>query len=124
MREERAATAALPETERDARGAALDRREALLDETIAALTVLGPDAAPHGKVAFATWVTVEDDAGEQTTWRIVGPDEADARRGLLSAHAPVARALLGREPGEVVVVERPGGARELTILVVRPTPPT
>jgi transcription elongation factor GreB len=123
VREERAATAALSETERGARAADLDRRAALLDETIAALTVLGPEAAPEGKVAFATWVTVEDESGERTTWRIVGPDEADARRGLLSANAPVARALLGREPGDAVVVERPGGERELTVVEVRPTPP-
>jgi transcription elongation factor GreB len=70
-------------------------------------------------VAFATWVTVEEADGAQRTWRIVGPDEADARRGLISVDAPVARALLGRAVGEVVEVERPGGPATLAVVEVR-----
>jgi transcription elongation factor GreB len=120
--EERAAAAALPETERRARLADLDRRAALVEATLAALTVLGPDAAPEGRVAFATWVTVEDEAGAVTTWRIVGPDEADPRSGRLSVHSPVARALLGRAVGDAVEVVRPGGETTLTVLGVRRTP--
>lgn len=95
-----------------------DARAALLEATLAVLTVLGPEGAPPGEVAFARWVTVEDEDGRRTTWRLVGPDEADARRGLLSAHAPLARALLGRRVGDEVEVERPGGARRLTVVAV------
>jgi transcription elongation factor GreB len=120
---ERAAAASLPETERVARWADLDARAQLVESTIAALTVLDAAAAPEGKVAFATWVTVEDEDGRRTTWRIVGPDEADPKRRLLSVHAPVARALLGHAAGDVVEVERPGGPVELTIVDVRLTPP-
>ncbi|HET7825678.1 MAG TPA: GreA/GreB family elongation factor, partial [Anaeromyxobacter sp.] len=47
---------------------------------------------------------------------------ADPKRGLVSAESPVARALLGREAGDAVEVERPGGAAELTIVEVRRTP--
>jgi transcription elongation factor GreB len=101
------------------RVAELDRKAAVVDATLATLTVLSPDAAPAGRVAFGTWVTVEGDGGARATWRIVGPDEADARRGLLSVHAPVARALLGRAPGEEVEVERPGGRVTLRVLEVR-----
>jgi transcription elongation factor GreB len=90
----------------------------------AALTVLGADAAPEGKVAFATWVTVEDGDGRRTTWRIVGPDESAPRRGLLGVDSPVARALLGRESGDAVEVDRPGGRVELTVVDVRRDPPT
>jgi transcription elongation factor GreB len=109
---------------RDEPGAAerlaeLDRRAALVEATLATLTVLSPDAAPEGRVAFGRWVTVEDEDGARATWRIVGPDEADARRGLLSVHSPVARALLGRAPGDAVEVERPGGPVELTVVEVR-----
>jgi transcription elongation factor GreB len=100
-----------------------DPRGAALDATMATLTVLGPASAPEGVVAFGTWVTVEDGTGARTTWRLVGPDEADARRGLLSVHAPVAVALLGRGVGDAVVVERPGGAIELTVLAIRRTAP-
>ncbi len=102
-----------------ARAEALARRAALVEATLATLTVLSPDAAPHGVAAFGTWVTVEDEAGARTTWRIVGPDEADARRGLVSAAAPVARALLGRAAGDEVEVDRPGGRVAYTILEVR-----
>jgi transcription elongation factor GreB len=95
-----------------------DARAALLEATLAVLTVLGPEGAPDGEVAFARWVTVEDEDGRRTTWRIVGPDEADPRRGLLSAHAPLAHALLGRQAGDEVELERPGGARRLTVVAV------
>jgi transcription elongation factor GreB len=101
------------------RVADLDRRAALLEATLATLTVLGAEGAPPGRVAFATWVTVEEADGARRTWRIVGPDEADARRGLISADAPVARALLGRAEGEVVEVERPGGRATLEVVEVR-----
>ncbi len=116
---ERTAATALPEAERSAWEADLDRRIAGLEGTLAALTVLGPDAAPEGKVAFARWVTVEDPDGRRTTWRIVGPDESAPRRGLLGVDSPVARALLGREVGDTVEVVRPGGSVELTVMEVR-----
>ena len=120
-----AAAAARAEATPEARARAEDlaRRSALVEATLRTLTVLGPDAAPAGRAAFGTWVTVEDAAGARSTWRLVGPDEADARRGLVSVHAPVGRALLGREVGDVVVVERPGGAAELEIVDVVSTPP-
>ena len=120
---ERSAAGALPEAERGARTADLDRRVAVVEATLAALTVLGPEGAPEGKVGFATWVTVEDADGGRTTWRIVGPDESAPRRGLLGVDAPVARALLGREAGDTVDVARPGGTRTLTIVEVRRSPP-
>lgn len=100
-----------------------DARAALLEATLAVLTVRGPEAAPEGEVAFARWVTVEEEGGRRTTWRLVGPDEADARRGLLSAHAPLARALLGLRAGDEVEVERPGGARLLRVVAVASRPP-
>ncbi len=122
LRAEHAAASALPRPEAEARAADLDRRAALAEATLAALTVLGPDAAPEGTVAFATWVTVEDASGSRQTWRIVGPDEADPRRGLVSVHSPVGRALLGHAAGDVVEVERPGGRAELEIVAIRRTP--
>jgi transcription elongation factor GreB len=95
----------------------------VLEATLGALTVLGPDAAPPGRVGFATWVTVEDEAGARRTWRIVGPDEADPRSGLVSVDAPLARALLGRAEGDVVEVERPGGTAELEVIAIRRSAP-
>jgi transcription elongation factor GreB len=118
----RAELAALPATERASRLADVDARAAVVEATLATLTVLGPDAAPEGRIGFGCWVTVEDEDGSRTTWRIVGPDESDPRRGLISVDSPVARALLGREAGEIVEVHRPGGPKELVVVAVRRTP--
>jgi transcription elongation factor GreB len=104
-----------------ARAAALTARASLVEATLATLTVLSADAAAEGRVGFGTWVTVEDEAGARTTWRIVGPDEADARRGLVSVAAPVARALLGHEVGDDVVVDRPGSRTAYVVVEVRRT---
>ncbi len=123
VRAERAAASALPESQRAGRVAELQARESFVEATLAALTVLGPGSAPGGIVAFGSWVTVEDDRGKRHTWRVVGPDEADARRGFVSVHSPVGAALLGRAAGEKVEVERPGGPAVLAVLDVRHTAP-
>lgn len=102
-----------------ARADALARRAGLLAATLSTLTVLAPEAAPEGRVGFGTWVTVEDADGARSTWRIVGPDEADGRRGLVSVASPIARALLGREVGDEVEVDRPGGRVALTVVEIR-----
>jgi transcription elongation factor GreB len=99
------------------------RRVQLLEQTLATLTVLGPERVPEGQVGFGTWVTVEDEEGVRATWRLVGPDEADARLGSISALSPLGRALLGRTAGEAVEVERPGGVREYTVRGVERTAP-
>jgi transcription elongation factor GreB len=123
LRAERAAAARGPEPGRAARLADLDARAAALEGTLAALTVLGPGAAPPGQVAFARWVTVEGEDGQRSTWRLVGPDEVDVRRGLISVHAPVARALLGKAAGDEAELPRPGGARNVTVVTVSDAPP-
>jgi transcription elongation factor GreB len=53
----------------------------------------------------------------------VGPDELDVAGGLISVDAPLGRALLGRKEGDVVVVQRPAGPSELTVLEVSWTAP-
>jgi len=103
--------------------AAGDPRAAVIEATLAVLTVLGPDVAPEGEVGFGTWVTVREGSGATATWRIVGPDEADPRRGRVSAHSPLGRALLGRAAGDEAVVERPGGSVEVEVLAVSRSPP-
>lgn len=99
-----------------------DPRSAQVEATLSVLTVLGPEQAPEGRAGFGTWVTVRDQEGKRTTWRIVGPDEADPRLGRVSAHSPVGRALLGHEVGDSVEVDRPGGRLELEVVEVRRTP--
>lgn len=69
-----------------------------------------------GKVIFGTTVkliNVETDA--EVTYRIVGEDEADVKSNLISVVSPIARALVGKEEGDVVVVRAPGGDIEYEI---------
>jgi transcription elongation factor GreB len=80
--------------------------------------VVTPEPPDEEHVYFGAWVTLEDEEGEETTYRIVGPDEADVKEGRLSVESPLARALLGRQPGESVRVERPRGAIEYTVTQV------
>lgn len=101
----------------------LDRRLRFLSERMDALTVLTPTPHPSGRAFFGAWVTVELEDGEARTWRLVGPDEFDVARGLLSVDSPLGRALLGRGPGDVVVVQRPAGPAEVTVLSVSWTGP-
>lgn len=72
-----------------------------------------------GRVVFGAVVHVTDaDTGQEMRYQIVGEDEADFKKGLISVHSPIARALIGKREGEVVEVKAPGGVRELEIIQV------
>jgi transcription elongation factor GreA len=66
--------------------------------------------------AFGRTANVLDEqSGKVHTWTIVGPTEADVASGKLSAESPVAKALLGRAPGDTVTVQTPRGDRRYTV---------
>ena len=72
--------------------------------------------AKTGKVIFGTTVDlINIDSDETVTYRIVGEDEADVKNNLISVGSPIARALIGKEEGDVVVVRAPGGEIEYEI---------
>jgi transcription elongation factor GreA len=72
-----------------------------------------------GRCVFGATVDVQDEAGEKTTWQIVGEDEADIKKSRISVVSPMARALIGKESGEEAVVQTPGGVKRYEILDVR-----
>ena len=73
-----------------------------------------------GRIVFGATVDLEDaDTAAKVTYQIVGDDEADIKASKISLNSPVARALIGKFAGDVVVVQTPGGAREYEILDVR-----
>ncbi len=73
-----------------------------------------------GKVVFGSTVQVSDvESGEETTYQIVGEDEADIKEGRLSVNSPVARALIGKSEGDEVSVQVPGGKKLLEVVSVR-----
>jgi len=73
-----------------------------------------------GRVVFgATLDLMDEDTQKEVTYQIVGDDEADIASGMISISSPIARALIGKEPGEVVEVRVPDGVRHYEILDVR-----
>ncbi|MBT3197692.1 MAG: transcription elongation factor GreA [Gammaproteobacteria bacterium] len=77
----------------------------------------------NGKVVFGVTVDLEDEkSGEAVTYQIVGDDESDIKKGKISVNSPIARAMIGREEGDVAVVQAPGGVRNLEIVEIRYTP--
>ncbi|WP_017937467.1 transcription elongation factor GreA [Zestomonas thermotolerans] len=83
--------------------------------------IIDVTAIPHtGKVIFGTTVEIVNvDTDESVTYQIVGDDEADIKKGKLSVSSPIARALIGKEEGDVVTVQTPGGLIEYEIVEVR-----
>ena len=73
-----------------------------------------------GKVVFGVTVDVADEeTGDELTYQIVGDDEADIKNNKISISSPIARALIGKEEGDVAEVNTPGGIRELEIIEVK-----
>ena len=72
-----------------------------------------------GRVVFGTTVDlVDEESGDAVTYQIVGDLEADIKQGKISVSSPIARALIGREEGDVAVVKAPGGDRHYEITAV------
>ena len=72
-----------------------------------------------GKVIFGTTVTILNvDSDEETTYRIVGDDEADIKNNLISVNSPIARGLIGKELDDTVTIQTPSGTVEVEIIEV------
>lgn len=97
----------------------LDGRLRFLSERMDGLTVVEPAPRRDGRAWFGAWVRVEHEDGGERTYRLVGPDESDAGRGLVSVDAPLGRALLGKREGDTAIVQRPAGSAELVIVEIR-----
>jgi transcription elongation factor GreA len=92
-----------------------------IEGKLAAAQVIDPSALnAEGKVVFGATVDLEDeDSGARVTYQIVGDDEADLQLGLISISSPIARALIGKEAGDVAEVQAPGGLRHWEVIEVR-----
>jgi transcription elongation factor GreB len=102
----------------------IDRRIRFLTKRLDLLTVVTSPPSSTDRVYFGAWVRLEDEAGEERIYRIVGPDESDAAQGWISLDAPMGRALLGKREGDEVMVRRPAGDATFTILDVSYEPLT
>jgi transcription elongation factor GreA len=74
----------------------------------------------NGKVIFGATVLLSDeDTGDEVSYQIVGDDEADIKQGYISINSPVARALIGKEEGDIADVQTPGGQKSFEIVEVK-----
>src|SRR5690349_14165596 len=92
-----------------------------VESKLAAAQIIDPASLDAGgRVVFGATVDLEDeDSGAKVTYQIVGDDEADLKLGLISISSPIARALIGKEAGDVAEVRAPGGVKSYEIVGVR-----
>ena len=84
---------------------------------IASAKVIDPDSVPKDCVRFASKVLIENlDSEEQVEYMVVGQEESDIRMGKISVSSPLGRALLGKKPGDEIVIQAPGGKRNYEIV--------
>ena len=92
-----------------------------IEHKLANAEIIDPRNVPNtGRVVFGAVVELEDQTdGSRVAYQVVGEDEADIRGGRISVSSPIARALVGKQEGEVVEVAAPGGTRSYEIVAVR-----
>ena len=87
-----------------------------LEDKLSRAEVIDPTKMSGDRVRFGATVTVTNlDTDEEATYQIVGADEADINAGTISVSAQLARALIGKSPGDSVTVNLPGGTRNYEI---------
>ncbi|HYP58876.1 MAG TPA: transcription elongation factor GreA [Thermomicrobiales bacterium] len=93
-----------------------DRRIQELEYLLATAEPIEP--SQDGSIHLGSVVTIVDSDGEEASWTLVDPAEADTRAGSISTDSPVGRALMGRHPGDSATVETPGGQIVYTVVNV------
>lgn len=79
--------------------------------------VIDPESVPKDVIRFASRVLLENlDSEEQVEYMIVGPDEADIKKGKISVSSPLGSALIGKRPGDEASLQAPGGKRIYEII--------
>jgi transcription elongation factor GreB len=95
-----------------------ERRIQYISRMAAIMEVVEPGTGAPDRVTFGVWVSVAEGESE-STYRIVGVDESDPEKGLVSWVSPIARAMTGKKPGDTVKVPIPTGEKVITIRAVR-----
>lgn len=97
----------------------IERRILDLTQRLSECEIIEPTDENNGKVMFGSTVVMEDlETNEVTTFRLVGPYEADVGSGTISVTSPLGKALIGKEEGDEIRVQTPGGIRSFDILEV------
>lgn len=96
----------------------IDSRVRFLRKRLEGMVVVEQPPSDAQRVFFGAWVSVENDAGETQTYRIVGPDEFDREPEFISMDSPLGKALLGKRLDAEVIAALPGGERRLVITAI------
>lgn len=94
----------------------IDKRLQYLSKLLKDVRIVDPNLIATDGVVFGSTVEAEDEAGNYHSWMIVGDGEADYNEGTVSYHAPVGKALLGKQIGDLVEIHRPKGVLEIEIV--------
>jgi len=97
----------------------IDRRIRFLQKRLDELIVVDRTPDDQSRIFFGVWVKLENEAGKVAEYRIVGPDEFDLEKGLISIDSPLARALLKKTVDDKVALRLPTGQMVYTILEIR-----
>lgn len=99
----------------------IEGRIAEVESKLSSAQIIDPKTVnAEGRVVFGATVDLSDEeTGKEVTYQIVGDDEADIAQNMISISSPIARALIGKEAGDVVEVRVPDGTRQYEILAVR-----
>lgn len=92
-----------------------------LETKIATAEIIDTSRLPDDRIVFGSkFILSNVDTGDEITYQIVGVDESDINKGLISIASPIAKALIGKKLGDTAVVKTPNGDREYEVLEIIP----
>jgi len=97
----------------------IDKRIEFLRKRFDVLVVVKPGEVARDRVYFGARVRLEDEAGAEVSYWLVGPDESDVESGAISVESPLGRVLMGKREGDEIVVQRPAGRASYRVLEIR-----
>ncbi len=101
------------------RKAFLDGRISDLAYKLGSAEIIDTDSLPTDRAVFANTVLLENiESGENSKYQLVGPEESDVDKGRISVTSPLGRAILGKEPGDEVVLQAPSGTKVFELVEI------
>jgi transcription elongation factor GreA len=101
------------------RKAFIDGRLGELEYKLSRADIIDSRKLPNDRAVFASHVVLENiDTGEGVTYQLVGPDEANIEKGRISVHSPLGKAIVGKKPGDEIILQAPGGKRYYELIEI------
>ena len=94
----------------------VESRISMLQKRVSEIALINVDRIPKDRAGFGSTLKVIEKNGDNLTFQLVMPEDADAEKGLVSTTSPIGRAFLNKEAGDSVKVVTPGGTREFEIV--------